>query len=225
VKRHLALTVIGTTVALAPLIGATQKEEEAMTKNFDLPVDQVYAAAVQVASKDYNLKSAIKEAYTVNFFTGGSFSLVATAICHDQGNSGTMVSLSLTKSEANRQLFFVGREKQKLAKRFWAQLESAVNKNEKAEAKPNTREASPSTSGAGESLADMTVKSTPDGADIIVDGKFSGSAPSTLHVSAGEHTVKVTSKGFRVWERTITLTSGGTVTLNATLDAEPVQSQ
>lgn len=71
---------------------------------------------------------------------------------------------------------------------------------------------------AGEDFASLTVKSTPDGADIMADGKFRGSTPSTLRLAPGDHTISVAAAGFKSWERTIPLSSGSSVTLNATLE-------
>jgi hypothetical protein len=202
------------------------KKEEAIVKTFDAPIDKVYAGAVQVASADYNLKSAIKEAYTVNFFSGGKFSLVVSAICHDHGNGQTVVTLSIVQSQGNPQIFFVGKEKEKLASHFWAELEAALNVNEKlgGQKKAPVEEAPP-TGGGGEHLAGVTVKSVPDGADIVVDGKFSGSTPSTLQLSAGNHKLTLTSKGFHNWERTISVSPGGTITVNASLEPDPAHAQ
>lgn len=64
----------------------------------------------------------------------------------------------------------------------------------------------------------VTVRSTPDGADISVDGKFVGSTPSTLKLPPGDHTIAVGSSGFKAWQRTMTLSTGSDVTLNATLE-------
>lgn len=66
----------------------------------------------------------------------------------------------------------------------------------------------------------VTVKSTPDGADITVDGKFVGSTPSTLKLPPGDHTISVGSSRFKAWQRTMTLSTGSDVTLNATLEKE-----
>jgi PEGA domain len=63
---------------------------------------------------------------------------------------------------------------------------------------------------------DLEVVSTPDGAEISVDGNFVGNAPSTISVTAGEHTISVRMSGYQVWQRTIR-TSGGKVKLSATL--------
>ena len=67
-------------------------------------------------------------------------------------------------------------------------------------------------------MANVTVKSTPDGADISVDGKFVGNTPSTLKLSPGDHTIAVESSAFKNWQRTMTLSAGSDVTLNATLE-------
>jgi hypothetical protein len=56
--------------------------------------------------------------------------------------------------------------------------------------------------------AELSVSSTPAGADILVDGAFVGSTPSTIGVSAGEHVITVSKKGYKSWERKVTVTSG-----------------
>lgn len=65
----------------------------------------------------------------------------------------------------------------------------------------------------------LTVVSTPDGADISVDGDFVGNAPSTVNLSAGDHTITVTRNGYKAWERKIKAI-GGNVKLNAELEAQ-----
>jgi hypothetical protein len=44
--------------------------------------------------------------------------------------------------------------------------------------------------------AELEVSSTPDGADIEIDGNFVGSTPSTLGVAAGPHQLSVKKAGF-----------------------------
>jgi len=67
--------------------------------------------------------------------------------------------------------------------------------------------------------ARVQVSSTPDGADIEVDGSFVGNTPSTMGVSAGEHKLSVKKSGFKPWERNISV-STGQVNVNAALEAE-----
>ena len=64
----------------------------------------------------------------------------------------------------------------------------------------------------------VVVKSTPDGADITVDGKYVGSTPSTLKLAPGDHMISVEKPGFKSWRRTVTLASGSEITLDATLE-------
>lgn len=98
-------------------------------------------------------------------------------------------------------------------------------------AKFGNREAAPSASttpqppsgSANETsgLATVLVKSTPDACDITVDGKFVGSTASTLRLSPGEHTILIEKSGFKPWQRTITVSTNGNVTVDATLEKVP----
>jgi hypothetical protein len=63
---------------------------------------------------------------------------------------------------------------------------------------------------------ELSISSTPPGADIEMDGKFVGSTPSSITVASGEHDIAVKKSGFAVWNRKIT-TSGGHATINAEL--------
>lgn len=69
----------------------------------------------------------------------------------------------------------------------------------------------------------VSMNSTPQGADIAVDGKFSGSTPSMLRVASGDHQVEMTKPGFKPWKRTLTVSPGGQVTIDATLEKVPTQ--
>ena len=72
-----------------------------------------------------------------------------------------------------------------------------------------------------EAISSISVKSSPDGAEIEVDGKFVGSTPSTLQLKVGDHKITIRKVGFAVWTRTITLNAGGGVVLDATLEKNP----
>ena len=67
--------------------------------------------------------------------------------------------------------------------------------------------------------AELEVSSTPDGADIEIDGNFVGSTPSTVGVVAGPHQLSVKKAGFKPWERKITVLSGH-IKIDATLEAQ-----
>lgn len=83
-----------------------------------------------------------------------------------------------------------------------------------------TPEAVPGTATAAASAqATLTVESTPSGADIEVDGNFMGNTPSSLTLTAGQHTITVKKKGKKDWTRTMTV-AGHATHINAELEAQ-----
>jgi hypothetical protein len=66
-------------------------------------------------------------------------------------------------------------------------------------------------------LSTVVLKSDPDGSEVIVDGRFMGNTPSTVQLRPGECTISIQKAGFTTWQRTITITPGGIVTLAAEL--------
>ncbi len=70
-------------------------------------------------------------------------------------------------------------------------------------------------------LSSVAIKSTPDGAEITIDGKFVGTTPSTLQLTQGEHSIIIEKSGFKPWQRTITMSNNGNVTVDATLEKSP----
>lgn len=70
-------------------------------------------------------------------------------------------------------------------------------------------------------FSNVTIKSVPDGAEILIDGKFAGSTPSTLRLKVGEHRISIKQVGYVLWELTMTLSAGGNITVNATLEKVP----
>lgn len=65
--------------------------------------------------------------------------------------------------------------------------------------------------------AKVAVSSTPDGADIEVDGNFVGNTPSAIELVPGDHVVRVSKAGYQAWEKKIKVT-GGEVRLKAELE-------
>lgn len=63
----------------------------------------------------------------------------------------------------------------------------------------------------------VTITSDPSGADIYVDGAFVGNTPSTLHLSVGEHAIRIETEGKNPWERQLDVLKDSKVTLRATL--------
>jgi hypothetical protein len=69
------------------------------------------------------------------------------------------------------------------------------------------------------SLTTVSISSVPASADVEVDGKFVGNTPSSAMLSAGEHTMRITRRGYKAWERKLTV-SGGSTTIHAELEEE-----
>ncbi len=63
----------------------------------------------------------------------------------------------------------------------------------------------------------LQIQSTPDGANLKVDGKFYGFTPQTVGVSAGYHNVLLSMKGYKDWNGTVFVGVGQTKSLNIML--------
>ncbi len=61
--------------------------------------------------------------------------------------------------------------------------------------------------------------SDPQGADIYVDGKFVGNAPSMLPLTAGPHEIRMEAPQRKTWVRTLEASAGGRITLRGNLEA------
>lgn len=159
---------------------------------FSAPVDKVYAAVVQSAG--VGLKTTVKDACVVNFQATRNKLLVfdISANCRDAGNGQTLVVLNIQRDPRSQQIFRTGGEQDKFLQLFWAGMESWL----KANIAPGSAIPEQAASPPRDDLATVTVKSTPNGAEITVDGKFSGNAPATLRLPAGDHTIRIGSKDF-----------------------------
>jgi hypothetical protein len=87
---------------------------------------------------------------------------------------------------------------------------------------PATADPKPATAPApemakGPSWAKLSIASTPDGADIEVDGNFMGNTPSSIQLPLGDHAVAVKKSGYKAWEKKLKLT-GGDISLRAELE-------
>jgi len=68
--------------------------------------------------------------------------------------------------------------------------------------------------------AKCNFSSTPAGAEITVDGKYLGSTPSEIPLSAGTHVVVFSMPGFAQWKRELTVLPGSQLTVGAILQKE-----
>jgi hypothetical protein len=66
----------------------------------------------------------------------------------------------------------------------------------------------------------VEVHSTPEGAEVNVDGTFVGNAPATLKLTPGQHSIRVTQSGYKEWLREIGVQAGSEAHLMASLDKQ-----
>jgi PEGA domain len=67
-------------------------------------------------------------------------------------------------------------------------------------------------------VATVSLLSTPEGAEVYIDGAFHGNAPATLKLVPGKHNVRVTATGYREWVRELTVGAGSELRLSANLE-------
>jgi len=65
----------------------------------------------------------------------------------------------------------------------------------------------------------QVVSSVPD-AEVYIDGKFVGNAPSTVPLAAGEHTVEVKASKFADWKRVVSVNDGSDLNVKAALEPQ-----
>jgi hypothetical protein len=92
---------------------------------------------------------------------------------------------------------------------------AAVSTPAPVQAPPMAPPPPPNASGRGT----VTVTSTPPGADILVNGAYSGSTPSTLKLDPGQYSISVEKQGLAPWQRSVTVTDSSALILDAQLAA------
>jgi serine protease Do len=75
-------------------------------------------------------------------------------------------------------------------------------------------------SGIAATAATVSFVSTPAGADIEVDGVFSGSTPAELPLALGQRVIKVSKNGFKPYQRNIQVLNGAAQRIAADLEPE-----
>jgi hypothetical protein len=66
--------------------------------------------------------------------------------------------------------------------------------------------------------AKVAIRSTPDGAEIYLDGQMIGSTPSSLELPAGTRELSVRLPGYQDWTRSMRVLSGSEINLDAKLE-------
>lgn len=85
------------------------------------------------------------------------------------------------------------------------------------ESTPATAKALAENAPSAEAVGTVSLTTTPDGAEVYVDGQFNGNSPATLKLKPGKHTIRVSATGYQDWAREITTDAGSSVHLAAPL--------
>lgn len=95
-----------------------------------------------------------------------------------------------------------------------------IVKEQEKDKQGDTESAATAPSSTAGETGTVSVKSTPDAADVSADDNFVGNAPASLKLSPGKHTIKVSLNGYKDWSREITVNAGSEVSLNANLEKQ-----
>lgn len=221
------------TVYIEPQQGFETYLAAAMSKK-NVPVDVV----TDQTRANYVLKAAPVEIKTES--TGGKIARCLFAYCagiEDKGN----VSVQFIDASSTKVLWAYSVNKQKGGSKNSQSMAEAVAKHLKefvehdagkgvlttvaltATAQPKLLPVADNSQAESQvepatELVSIIVKSTPPGCDINVDGKWMGSTPSTIRLAPGDHNISIEKDEMRAWQRTMTVTSGGSSTIDATLE-------
>jgi len=88
-----------------------------------------------------------------------------------------------------------------------------------AKFKPVDTTAVSATPAAVSSTTALTIEANVPNCDIVVDGDFMGSTPSTLNIAPGKHDIAVKKTGYQDWTRSM-IVGSGTVRLSAEMVAK-----
>lgn len=108
------------------------------------------------------------------------------------------------------------------SKNFHAKSEQSGQPTPDQQAAPTQTEAATSQAAppAAPTTGTVEVHSTPEGAEVYVDGAFIGNAPATLKLAPGQHTVRVSQSGYKEWSRVIAVQAGSEAHLSASMDKQ-----
>lgn len=82
---------------------------------------------------------------------------------------------------------------------------------------PSVSGPTPAASQAADGVGSVSISSTPDGAEVYVDGKFVGNTPETLKLPVGPHSIKIVGEGKKDWVRSIEILKDSQLNLKAQL--------
>lgn len=212
-------------VFICPGLFAKPKE-----KVYNNTPEEVFQAALRTARERHVVTFVDEKNLMMTFETGVSaFSagFIANASVEPEADGKGKLIINVQKKDTGNNggpAFGAG---DRMADKFFQQVEEelARQSQQKAAAKPEAPHVEPPpdarpTTAVSNTTGAVAIATTPDGADISVDGSFVGSAPATLKLAAGKHVISVSQQGYKAWSRELSVLPGSEVTLMAALKKE-----
>jgi hypothetical protein len=94
--------------------------------------------------------------------------------------------------------------------------QEGVKDSEQTVATRSTEKPTEAASGQGT----LEIKSVPEGPEIEINGAFVGNAPRLRSLAPGEYAVRLKKKGYKDWERKVSVAAGETLTVTAEMEQE-----
>jgi len=197
-------------------------------KSYNNSAEQVFDAALRTARERHVVTYVDEKHLMFTFETGKSalsYGFVANASVEpeSESKSALLVNVQHKNTGKNEMSFNAG---DRMANKFYEQVEEELARasSQKTTTKPEAAAVVvPPAPVPVKPVADsgtVQVNSSPEGADVSVDGSFVGNAPASLKLSPGKHTIQVSQAGYKGWSRELTAMPGAETKLNAVLSKE-----
>jgi PEGA domain len=197
-------------------------------KTFNNSPQEVFQAALKTARERHVVTNVDEKNLMMTFETGVSmvsYGFIANASVEPEGDGKSTLTINVQHKNNGKNASFSFNAGDRMADKFYEQVtQELTNKSaQKVAEKPETPHVEVPAKPAVEEpkeLGTVTISSTPDGADVSVDGAFVGNAPASIKLKPGKHSIGVTQTGFNPWTRELTIMAGSESKLNATLSKQ-----
>ncbi len=219
------------------LLAPTSLLAKPKTKTFDNPPQQVFDAALRTARERHVVTFVDDKHLMLTFETGVSalsYGFVANASVEAEPDGKSTLIINVQHKNSGKNASFSFNAGDRMADKFYEQVGGELGRetSQKAAEKPEAAHVPVPASSSGtdgkpvagsapaSSPADVgtiSVSSSPEGAEVSVDGAFVGNTPAVLKLAPGKHNILVTQDGYKNWARDLTVLPGADTKLIASL--------
>lgn len=192
-------------------------------KTYHYPATRVFQAALRAAKEHHVVTFVDQKNLLLTFETGTSwvsYGFNANASVESDGPKKSTLIINVQKKNVGKSVSFAWGAGGRMANKFFKEVSKELAQMPK-EASSASLAMSPGKTArpAAEvsSVGTVNVSSTPQGAEIDVDGAFVGDSPADLKLPSGTHTVSVSERGYKTWTRKLVVFSGSDTKLDISL--------